>query len=274
MFHHILNIIESGSSNINKLCKFLKKINNSSKLEYSKRVKNIFKKYGNKKIVALRVYRKSINILFDVALNLISFGDYSDKMKKNNVTNCYHVWFEIELENVNKKFIFEKNNVINAYIINKLKQNSSQYEEDFINVELKNHASITLKNFFNNGFAKIGKTNYYKYNLCDFNCQTWCLKVLEANDFKNSTYTNFIEQSFYGNLKNKEIINNLVSFFNFDFNVEKFLYYLKGLLVILVSLLLIIFYFIFKNIYTGIVYFIKVLKPIKISFADYHYELN
>jgi hypothetical protein len=274
MFHHILNIIESGSSNINKICKFLKKINNTSKLEYSKKIKNIFTKYGNKKIVALRVYRKSINILFDVALNLISFGDYNDKMKKNNVKNCYHVWFEIEVENSKKTIIFEKNNVINAYLINKHKQNSRQNNETFINIELKNDSSITLKNFFNNGFAKIGKTNYYKYNLSYFNCQTWCLKVLEANDFNNPSYKSFIEQSFYGNLKNKEIINKLVSFFNFDFNVEKFLYYLKGLLVILISLLLIIFYFIFKNIYTGIIYFVKVIKPIKISFADYHYELN
>jgi hypothetical protein len=274
MFHHILNIIENGASNINNLCKFLKKINNNSKLEYSKKVRNILKKYGSKKILALRVYRQSINALFDVALNLISIGDYNNKMKKHNIDNCYHVWFEIEVENINKNIIFEKNNVINAYTISKNKKNARYNDETFINIELNKKNNITLKNFFNNGLVKIGKTNYFKYNLSNFNCQTWCLKLLQANEFDNPIYKNFIEQSFYGDLKNKEIINKLVSFFNFDFNVPRVLYYLKGALIILLLLILIMFYFIFKNMYTGIMYFIKVIKPIKISFADYHYELN
>jgi len=266
MLHYVLNIIETGSSNINKLCKFLKKINSNAKLKYSKKVQNIFKKYGNKKIVAVRVYRKSINSSFNFLINLLSFGDYMYKLKQHDVKDCYHVWFEIELENLSKKIVFEKNNVIAARVINK------SNEGHFIDVELKN--DVNLKTFFNNGLEKIGKTNYYKYNLCDFNCQTWCLKVLEANNIDNAIYKSFIEQSFCENLKNKNFINKLVSFFNFEFDVEKFLYYLKRFFIILVLLLLIIFYYIFKNTYAGIIYFIKIIKPIKLSFANYHYEFN
>jgi len=270
MFYRILNIIEKWTSNISHLCKIIKKMNNTSKPKYSRKVKKILEKYGNKKIITLKVCRDIIPNIVVLIADLVSFGDYSSKMKQHNVVNSYHVWFEFELEELNKTIIFEKNNIINAYTINQNNDNANN--KNCITINLKK--DFSLNNFLNNGLAKIGKTNFHKYDLSNFNCQLWCLKLLEANDIEISIYKDFIEQSFYCNLKNKEFINKVVNLLNFNFNIKKLYSYLNYILIILLVITLIIFYFILKNIFISANYFISIIKPIKISFANYHYELN
>jgi len=257
------------------LCRIIKR-----NPKYSKRVKQILKKYGNKKISNLIVHRCVLpNSLLNF-FNFMSLGDFYNKLYNHNIDIMYHVWFEIELEDFTNSITFDKNLVLYADV-NNYKINNTEKMNISLNKE------ITLNEFIKNGLNKMGKKQFYKYILPNINCQNWCIQLLKANNIDITSYKSFIIQDNLlqnvTNVTNTNIVNKIINFFSlffyyFGINYDSkimipYLYYLFAFFIILIILTIFCFYFLLKNIFNNFSRFIEFLRPIKISIANYEIQL-
>jgi hypothetical protein len=62
------------------------------KLDFSNKIKKILKKYGDKKIVAIRVGRRPISSMVEKAFNLISLGKWKKLRKKYYYDKLFHLF--------------------------------------------------------------------------------------------------------------------------------------------------------------------------------------
>lgn len=147
-----------------------------AKLGFSNKVKKILEKYGDKKIVSIRIARKPIEKIIEQALNVISLGKWNKLRKKYYYDTLFHLSLQLTLDD-NTIISFEKIDIVDLTV-----------EEICSNkdVECKDTAyqsnSLTLNELVKDPLDSISKEDYFKYSSFKLNCQQFVSTIL--NHFK------------------------------------------------------------------------------------------
>ena len=147
-----------------------------AKLDFSNKVKKILEKYGDKKIVSIRIARKPIEKIIEKALNIISLGKWNKLRKKYYYDTLFHLSLQLTLDD-NTIISFEKIDIVDLTL--------EEICSD-TNVECKDTAyqqnTLTLNEFVKDPLDRVSKEDYFIYSSFKLNCQDFVSKIL--NHFK------------------------------------------------------------------------------------------
>jgi transcriptional antiterminator Rof (Rho-off) len=159
------------------------------KLDFSNKIKKILKKYGDEKIVAIRVGRRPISSMVEKAFNLISLGKWKKLRKKYYYDKLFHLFLIITLED-GTKLSFEKNDIVN---MEENDSRCSQKNVDCIELEYEQN-SISVNDLVKKPLDRIGKKDYFIYDPFKLNCQIFIKSILETFGLYDNNTKNFVYQ--------------------------------------------------------------------------------
>jgi hypothetical protein len=146
--------------------------------DYNNTSKETLAKYGNWPIVRIQLQRTPVKKMLTKVLDFISFGKFSDAMKKYGYDKFFHLAILLTVENgegLRKILTVEKNAVLN---INAKSVNHA--DSEIKDVPLEN-PGLTLNAALNRVKAKMGD-RFFKYDAFTNNCQDFIKTFLEEND--------------------------------------------------------------------------------------------
>ena len=159
------------------------------KLDFSNKIKKILKKYGDKKILAIRVGRRPISNMVEKAFNIISLGKWDKLRKKYYYDKLFHLFLIITLED-GTKLSLEKNDIVNIDVND---SRCSQKNVDCIEIEYQQN-SISVTDLIKKPLNRIGKEDYFIYDPFELNCQIFIKSILETFGLFNTNVKNFVYQ--------------------------------------------------------------------------------
>lgn len=139
--------------------------------------------YGNIPIKRLTIVRTPIMGILDKALNLISFGKWSQLKKEYGHDKLFHLALIANLGT--KNLVIEKNEVINVNTSFKMGN-----ESETLDVDLKGK-TFTVNEMLNATRKIMGDSNFFSYNGMSNNCQTFiknCLISVGLYDLEENTF--------------------------------------------------------------------------------------
>jgi hypothetical protein len=154
---------------------------------FSPNVRKLLTKYGNNKIVDIKVYREPINSVINKVLNWVTLGTFQQNLKDLDYESAMHLFMYITLDN-GTTIRFDKNHIIEAKI---------QHVPHHPTAEVRNIGNIKnvlLNNFFEKGIKSVGESNYFLYDSKSNNCQKWIIDNLQANGLMTGELKQFIYQ--------------------------------------------------------------------------------
>jgi hypothetical protein len=130
-----------------------------AKLGYSHKIQNILKKYGDKKIRALRVGRRPINSMVEKAFNIISWGKWQELRNQYYYDTLFHLFIIMTLED-GTKISLEKNSIVNMDV------NDSRCSESGVDCEELEYPanSLTVKELVMKPLERMSKEKYFIYH--------------------------------------------------------------------------------------------------------------
>jgi transcriptional antiterminator Rof (Rho-off) len=146
----------------------------SPKLDFSNKVKSVLNKYGNEKIVAIRVARRPISKLIEKAFNIISLGQWEKLRKKYYYDDLFHLSLQLTLQD-GKVLAFEKNDTVSLSI----DKRCSLTKVDCIELEYP-QLSLTVNDLVKDPLQSMTKKEYFVYHHFQANCQIFVSKILES----------------------------------------------------------------------------------------------
>lgn len=153
----------------------------------SPKLEAFLKRFGNLRIVEMRIGRKPLQKALIALGNIGTLGAISSRVKQLGYDNVYHLFMWIRLEN-GSSWLFEKNQVIQ---INSVPSDMSSVQ--FLPVSLREPLTLNLV------FERLDKTipldRLYIYDISSFNCQRFVLDVLTVNGLVNPKLQEFIYQN-------------------------------------------------------------------------------
>ena len=157
--------------------------------DFSQKVKRLLKKYGNQKIIGLRIGRRPINPLIEKAFNIISGGQWEKLRKQYYFDKLFHLFLIITLDD-GTVISFEKNDTVT------MTENDSRCS--LADVECKELeypvGSLTLNDLVKKPLEKMGQYNYFVYDGFKANCQMFLRSVLQTFNLYSSKVNNFVYQ--------------------------------------------------------------------------------
>jgi len=145
------------------------------------KVANFLKSNGEDKITSLEVARVPIWKTLDLALDIMSGGEFGKVKKKLNYDKMFHLYVI-----VNGKWILEKNELFNV------KPYSSSKDEEKINVNV--NKDITISDFLKKASEGNEKSFYRDYDAFKSNCQDMVLRLLRSNGLLTNEISSFVKQ--------------------------------------------------------------------------------
>ena len=160
-----------------------------AKLDFSNKIKKILKKYGNKKIRAIRIGRRPINKLVEKAFQIITLGKWDKLKNQYYFDRLFHLFLVLTMED-GTVISFEKNSIVT------LSENDSRCSmKDVECIELEYPAdSLTLDELVKKPLARIGKEKYFIYNPFSQNCQIFISEVLKTFNLYSPKAKEFVYQ--------------------------------------------------------------------------------
>ena len=160
-----------------------------AKLGYSNKINKILKKYGDKKIRALRVGRRPINSMVEKAFNIISLGKWEQYRKQYYYDTLFHLFIIMTLDD-GTKISLEKNSIVNMDV-----DDSRCSQPDVACEELEYPAnSLTVKELVMKPLERMGKEKYFIYHPFEKNCQIFVRGILETFGLYNKRVHDFVYQ--------------------------------------------------------------------------------
>lgn len=144
--------------------------------------------YGNVPIANLVIAKTPLNKLLEVGINAISLNKFNELKQKYGYDELYHLSLIANLTG-GSKIIIEKNEVVT---IEKL-QNSKSIKNNTMYFKLPYSKGLTINNMLNNAHKLMGN-DFWNYDAFNNNCQTFILKILEANNLLTPPAKAFIYQ--------------------------------------------------------------------------------
>ena len=160
-----------------------------AKEDFSNKIKKILKKYGDKKIRAIRIGRRPINTLVEKAFNIITLGKWDKLKDQYYYDKLFHLFLVLTMED-GTVISFEKNSIVT------LSENDSRCSmKDVECIELEYPAdSLTLDELVKKPLARIGKEKYFIYNPFSQNCQIFISEVLKTFNLYSPKAKEFVYQ--------------------------------------------------------------------------------
>lgn len=155
------------------------------RFDYPPSVRTFIKEHGDKNIYDILVCRRPIWRTIQYAMNVLSLGTMTKKMKQQKFDKLFHTFFVIRFANDTNRYFIEKNEVVTfgRYIQDK----SDRF------VIIKPKIQISLRNFLYNPVVKYGQ-KIYEYDPISANCQIFVLNVLDVNGLLTEHIKNFVYQ--------------------------------------------------------------------------------
>jgi len=150
------------------------------KLNYNKSSSNTLSKYGNEKIISMKVGRSPIPEPISEFLGSVS-------KSKIPYDKLYHLFLVVETEN-GKHVYIEKNEVVSITTNYNV---SDQIE--YMPVSM-NNKDITINQLLDNTLQKLGKTDFFTYKFDTLNCQHFVQSILKYNNLLTPKLNKFVIQ--------------------------------------------------------------------------------
>ena len=160
----------------------------SPKLDFSNKVKDTLKKYGNQKIIAIRVARRPISKLIEKAFNVISLGKWDQLRKKYYYDDLFHLSLQLTLQD-GKVLAFEKNDTVSLSI----DKRCNLSKVDCIELEYP-QLSLTVNELVKDPLQSMTKKEYFVYHPFTANCQIFVSQILNHFNLLNKKSKEFIYQ--------------------------------------------------------------------------------
>lgn len=156
----------------------------------TKNSQDVIDKYGSQKIFKILVFRKPLNSILKNAIKVISLGTFNPE--KEGYDKLYHLGLSVHLENgVNIKM--EKNDAVDISV-------GDPTDSELLAVPM--HQQMTLKQFYDNGLAKMGEERFFQYSGLKYNCQDWIKGMLEGSNLYTPAINKFAFQDMENVRKN------------------------------------------------------------------------
>ena len=153
--------------------------------DYTRKAKNIIKKYGNRQIQMVRIHRQPLSKFLMGTLNIFTLGDFTKKFKNTPYDELFHLRLDLFFEGNNVVSI-EKNEVITF-----TEKPKSTDKASMMNVELQRKP--TLNELLDRTQSFMG-AKYFPYSAKNNNCQDFILSIFRSNDILTKEREDFIKQ--------------------------------------------------------------------------------
>jgi hypothetical protein len=160
-----------------------------AKLEFSNKIKNILKKYGNQKIRSIYIGRRPINSMVEKAFNIISLGKWSKLREQYYYDKLFHLFLIIQMDD-DTVISFEKNSIVT---MTEDDERCSMKDTECVKIEYPTD-SLTLDEFVRKPLERIGKDKFFVYQPFDQNCQIFIRAVLETFGLYSKKVADFVYQ--------------------------------------------------------------------------------
>lgn len=169
-------------------------------------IKELLDKYGEYKILSIKVCREPVNSFIKEILNTISYGEFQRNIKRYNYDDLFHLYLVITIFNKGKvmDILMEKNHVVEVKLNKKvvgdcMLANYNEYSNP-----------LTLNKLLVQG-EKFQGESYWIWNV-DNNCQVFVISTLKGSNLLTNNLQNFVLQcaSCVVNGKLKNIANTVV----------------------------------------------------------------
>ena len=183
--------------------------------DYSPKVRELLKKYGNMKIIKISVCRAPVSKLTTSAINLVSLGEFQKKFENQPYDRLFHLDIRLHLSDLNV-LLLEKVETINAQL-------NAPYRKDVEcnEVQLNNELNLTPIQMLENA-KKIQGDKFFKYSAYDNNCQDFIMALLKGSNIGNQENYDFVKQDtkvLFENLSGTRKIANTITDLAGSFNV-------------------------------------------------------
>ena len=171
----------------------------SVKKGYNETSNKSLRKYGDKRIIALNVYRTPLSKIATTLLNIGSFGAYGRAKEELNYDKLFHLALVATVDDngIYKNVILEKDPKISISTHYPTNENTETHP---VNLHGKKFTIIEMTESLR---RKLGDDEYFSYSAFQGrNCQNYILGLLEVMDLLNESLTEFIYQDLT-KLKNK-----------------------------------------------------------------------
>ena len=152
--------------------------------KYNNVSRRTLEKYGNDKILTLKIARTPLNKMLSGILNVMTLNKWNELQKKYGFDNLFH------LSLIANDVIIEKNETVT---IEEVKHSSSlKSNTEYHNVPL-NGKNITIKELVDNGQKMMGD-KWFSYESFSNNCQSFVSSILRANGLETPEIRKFLYQ--------------------------------------------------------------------------------
>jgi len=141
--------------------------------DYPPAERDLIRKYGDKKVIGICIYREPLDKMVNTLVNTITFMKFSDIKNKYSIDELYHLYMVVTLEG-NIPVLVEKNEVINIHEYPNIKQNVQKFE-----LNIPPNFNMTFKQMLDAGQAYMGK-DWFTYDALTNNCQRFLMSILNA----------------------------------------------------------------------------------------------
>ena len=161
------------------------------RLDLAPHVRRLLEEYGNLPIVKMYIRRDPIQKALDKALNFISMGSWNTLKERFGYDTFYHLQLEVvvrvsESDDVNKRFVLQKNEVID---VSPAQPSTNKTEM----VEVPMTSGHTMNSLLANAKKMMGE-RFYFYDAFHNNCQDFVGALLSASGLQRPDVEAFIKQ--------------------------------------------------------------------------------
>jgi hypothetical protein len=162
--------------------------------DYPPAERSLIDRYGNKKIIAICIYREKLSSTVSNLANVITLGQFNKVKNKYGYDDLYHLMMVLTLDG-GIPILVEKNEVINIHEYPNIKPNYDKFE-----LSLPSNWNTDFKQFLANTQTFMG-SDYFTYDAFSNNCQRFIKSAIIANpplQQENPQAVRFIEQDLSG----------------------------------------------------------------------------
>ena len=161
----------------------------NNKNNYSISVSNSLKKYGKNKISRIILNRTPLGSMMNTALNVSSGFEFLNKLKQSPYDSLFHLAAILILDN-GKKLMFEKVETMSLHEFS-----GNPFQKGSESLEIQQLPNLSVSDLVNNTRKRMGDNKFFTYNASSNNCQSFLVKMMEANIPNYQQYVNFIKQN-------------------------------------------------------------------------------
>jgi hypothetical protein len=187
----LMNVIKEAKQRFKNIGKSIIDIpqvvlQNPSRL--NQQARNNLDLFGDIEITKMEVCRTPVQKLVQLALNIVSLGEFQKRIENSDYDDIFHLYLVITLKDGNT-FTLEKNAIIE---LNQVSNTFHREKSECRNIQI-NRNNITLKDLLTKTERQMGG-RFYTYSAKNNNCQEFVLQILKSNQLGDENIYDFVKQ--------------------------------------------------------------------------------